>query len=227
MDRSSIRQLEDTAWLILYESRTSRLTASSRDGGQREDRIDDVTVPKLVVALAAAGELARAHGLQSVPADLRQCSCCRSSFGFSRRVVQTNLARQRFVLHLSKVRAWIPHRSSKLWLTQAQGWYGGRAVTLALEDIEAAQHWIALIERHYKKYDVKSQYACAFGFESRLAARRRPMPSRGVTETGYDRINSNRSAFIRSPVGRAHTVRETLVKSSLKSVWEKGGFQAQ
>jgi hypothetical protein len=64
MDRSS-RQLRDiAAWLVRKESRSRRLTASSRDEGRedsgarshrREGRIDDVTVPEWAVAFAAAG----------------------------------------------------------------------------------------------------------------------------------------------------------------------------
>src|SRR5258708_36912232 len=72
MDRSSSRQLKDvTAWLVRNESRSRRLTASSRDGQrrtlragshQREDRIDDVTVPEWAVAFPAAGELPATQG---------------------------------------------------------------------------------------------------------------------------------------------------------------------
>ena len=72
MDRSSSRQLKDvTAWLVRDESSARRLTASSRDGRregfagmshQREDRIDDVTIPEWGVAFAAAGEIAITQG---------------------------------------------------------------------------------------------------------------------------------------------------------------------
>src|SRR5882757_4927307 len=97
MDRSSSKQLKDfAAWLVRNESRTPRLTASSRDGRrealwarshQREGRVDDVTVPEQAVAIAAAGSVStcrcgtvrndsrrrvtHAEGLPSAPADLR------------------------------------------------------------------------------------------------------------------------------------------------------------
>jgi predicted ATPase/DNA-binding winged helix-turn-helix (wHTH) protein len=45
-------------------------------------------------------------------------------------------------------------------------------ITLALGDFEAAQQWTALLKRYSEKYDLKSQYACALGFEGRLAANR-------------------------------------------------------
>jgi hypothetical protein len=41
---------------------------------------------------------------------------------------------------------------------------------LALGDVEAAQHGVAFLKRHRDKYGVKSQYACALGFEGQLAA---------------------------------------------------------
>jgi hypothetical protein len=78
MDRSSSRQMKDvTVWLVRNESRTRRLTASSRDGRrersaarshQREARIDDLTVPKWAVAFAAAGRASKFRCGKDVPA---------------------------------------------------------------------------------------------------------------------------------------------------------------
>lgn len=57
-------------------------------------------------------------------------------------------------------------------------------ITLALGDIEAAQHWVALLKRHCEKYDVKSQHACALGFEGQLAA------SRGEIKTALKQLRA-------------------------------------
>ncbi len=57
-------------------------------------------------------------------------------------------------------------------------------ITLALGDFEAAQQWTALLKRHCQKHDVKSQYACALGFEGQLAA------SRGEIKTALKQLRA-------------------------------------
>jgi predicted ATPase/DNA-binding winged helix-turn-helix (wHTH) protein len=57
-------------------------------------------------------------------------------------------------------------------------------ITLALGDFEAAQQWTALLKRYSEKYDLKSQYACALGFEGRLAA------SRGETKSALKQLRA-------------------------------------
>jgi predicted ATPase/DNA-binding winged helix-turn-helix (wHTH) protein len=57
-------------------------------------------------------------------------------------------------------------------------------ITLALGDFEAAQQWTALLKRYSEKYDLKSQYACALGFEGQLAA------SRGETKSALKQLRA-------------------------------------
>jgi predicted ATPase/DNA-binding winged helix-turn-helix (wHTH) protein len=57
-------------------------------------------------------------------------------------------------------------------------------ITHALGDFEAAQQWTALLKRYSEKYDLKSQYACALGFEGQLAA------SRGETNSALKQLRA-------------------------------------
>jgi predicted ATPase/DNA-binding winged helix-turn-helix (wHTH) protein len=57
-------------------------------------------------------------------------------------------------------------------------------ITLALGHFEAAQQWTALLKQHCEKYDIKSQYACALGFEGQLAA------SRGETKSALKQLRA-------------------------------------
>jgi predicted ATPase/DNA-binding winged helix-turn-helix (wHTH) protein len=57
-------------------------------------------------------------------------------------------------------------------------------ITLALGDFEAAQQWTELLKKYSEKYDLKSQYACALGFEGQLAA------SRGETKGAVKQLRA-------------------------------------
>ena len=73
-------------------------------------------------------------------------------------------------------------------------------IALALGDFEAAQQWTALLKRHSEKYGLTSQYACAVGFEGRLAS------SRGETQSALKQLHASLAGLREAQFESLYTV---------------------